>query len=113
MPIVSTKNIDETNRKRRTRTEAGSCRQIAIVLDLDALRHAIVTKDITNGRMLDLFDLLGKLDQKLGNPALTLTVLPLKHNDSAKLAAILEFDVPTDEHTTVAVTAPQTKGRVS
>ena len=32
---------------------------------------------------------------------------------SAKLAAILEFDVPTDEHRTVAVTAPQTKGRVS
>ena len=34
--------------------------------------------------------LLKKLDRKLDNPALALTVLPLKHNDAARVAATLE-----------------------
>jgi general secretion pathway protein D len=34
--------------------------------------------------------LLKKLDRKLDNPSLALTVLPLKHNDAAKVAVTLE-----------------------
>ena len=34
--------------------------------------------------------LLKKLDRKLDNPSMALTVLPLKHNDAAKVAATLE-----------------------
>ncbi|MEY4689979.1 MAG: putative type secretion system protein precursor [Verrucomicrobiota bacterium] len=34
--------------------------------------------------------LLKKLDRKLDNPSLALTVLPLKHNDAARVAATLE-----------------------
>ncbi len=37
-----------------------------------------------------LDDLLKRLDAKLENPSLTLTVLSLKHNDSAKVATIIE-----------------------
>ena len=37
-----------------------------------------------------LDDLLKRLDAKQDNPALTLTVLPLKHNDSAKVATTIE-----------------------
>jgi type II secretory pathway component GspD/PulD (secretin) len=35
-------------------------------------------------------DLLKRLDAKAENPALTLTVLPLKHNDSARVASLIE-----------------------
>ncbi len=35
-------------------------------------------------------DLLKQLDVTPGNPALTLTVLPLKHNDSARVASMIE-----------------------
>ena len=35
-------------------------------------------------------DLVKKLDVKMENPALTLSVLPLKHNDSARVATLLE-----------------------
>ncbi len=37
-----------------------------------------------------LDDLLKRLDTRMDNPALTLTVLPLKHNDSAKVATTIE-----------------------
>ena len=37
-----------------------------------------------------LDDLLKRLDAKMDNPALTLTVLPLQHNDSAKVATTIE-----------------------
>ena len=35
-------------------------------------------------------DLLKRLDVKMENPALTLSVVPLKHNDSARVAAVVE-----------------------
>lgn len=35
-------------------------------------------------------DLLKRLDTKLENPTLSLTVIPLKHNDSARVASIVE-----------------------
>jgi type II secretory pathway component GspD/PulD (secretin) len=39
---------------------------------------------------LAIDDLLKRLDTKVGNPALTLTVLPLKNNDSARVASLLQ-----------------------
>ncbi len=48
----------------------------------------LVTANQEDNRSID--DLLGRLDQKLTNPSLTLTVVPLKHNDSAKVATMIE-----------------------
>ena len=48
----------------------------------------LVAANMEDNRTLD--DLVKRLDQKLENPSLTLTVLPLKHNDSAKVASMLE-----------------------
>ncbi|HXG46164.1 MAG TPA: secretin N-terminal domain-containing protein, partial [Methylomirabilota bacterium] len=48
----------------------------------------LITANQEDNRAID--ELLKRLDAKLENPALTLTVLPLKHNDSAKVAALLE-----------------------
>jgi type II secretory pathway component GspD/PulD (secretin) len=39
---------------------------------------------------LAIDDLVKRLDAKLENPSLTLTMIPLKHNDSARVAALLE-----------------------
>ncbi len=48
----------------------------------------LVTANQEDNRAID--DLLLKLDQKMANPALTLTVVPLKHNDSARVATMIE-----------------------
>jgi type II secretion system protein D len=48
----------------------------------------LVTANQEDNRTID--DLLLKLDQKVANPALSLTVLPLKHNDAGKVAATIE-----------------------
>ncbi|HYE30915.1 MAG TPA: secretin N-terminal domain-containing protein [Methylomirabilota bacterium] len=48
----------------------------------------LVTATMEDNGIID--DLLKRLDQKLENPALTLTVLPLKHNDAARTATMIE-----------------------
>lgn len=48
----------------------------------------IVTANQEDNGLID--DLLKKLDVKTDNPSLTLSVLPLKHNDSARVATMLE-----------------------
>jgi type II secretion system protein D len=48
----------------------------------------LVAASQEDNRALD--ELLQRLDRKQDNPALTLTVLPLKHNDSAKIATTIE-----------------------
>lgn len=48
----------------------------------------LVAANQEDNRTLD--ELLTRLDAKQENPALTLTVLPLKHNDSARVATTLE-----------------------
>ncbi|HAM73690.1 MAG TPA: hypothetical protein DCM86_18810 [Verrucomicrobiales bacterium] len=48
----------------------------------------LVTANQEDNRSID--DLVKRLDVKMENPSLTLTVLPLKHNDSARVAALVE-----------------------
>ncbi len=59
-----------------------------VILPDSRSNSLLVAANMEDNRTLD--DLLKKLDQKLENPSLTLTVLPLKHNDSAKVATMIE-----------------------
>jgi type II secretory pathway component GspD/PulD (secretin) len=59
-----------------------------IVLPDTRSNSLLVAASQEDNQTLD--DLLLRLDAKQDNPALTLTVLPLKHNDSAKVAATIE-----------------------
>jgi len=48
----------------------------------------LITASQEDNRAID--ELLQRLDTRLDNPALQLTVLPLKHNDAARVAAMIE-----------------------
>lgn len=59
-----------------------------IILPDPRSNSLLVTANQEDNRTID--DLLGRLDQKTANPALTLTVLALVHNDSARVATLVE-----------------------
>lgn len=63
-------------------------RQRPVILADPRGNNLLVTANQEDHRSLD--ELLKKLDVKLENPSLTLTVMPLKHNDSARVAVLLE-----------------------
>ena len=48
----------------------------------------LITANQEDNRMID--ELLQKLDTRMDNPSLQLTVLPLKHNDAARVGAMIE-----------------------
>jgi type II secretory pathway component GspD/PulD (secretin) len=48
----------------------------------------LITANQEDNRAID--ELLQRLDTRMDNPALQLTVLPLKHNDAARVAAMIE-----------------------
>ena len=59
-----------------------------IILPDPRSNSLLVTANQEDNRTID--DLLKKLDVKLANPALTLNVIGLKHNDSARVATLVE-----------------------
>ena len=63
-------------------------RQRPVILPDARVNALLVSAGKADNDVVD--DLLKKLDRKLDNPALALTVIPLKHNDAAKVAATLE-----------------------
>ena len=67
---------------------ADSQRTRPIVLPDTRSNSLLVAASQEDNRTLD--DLLKHLDAKMDNPALALTVLPLKHNDCAKVATTIE-----------------------
>jgi type II secretory pathway component GspD/PulD (secretin) len=63
-------------------------RQKPVILPDARVNALLVSAGKADNEVID--DLLKKLDRKLDNPSLMLTVIPLKHNDAAKVAATLE-----------------------
>ncbi len=63
-------------------------RQKPIIIPDTRANALLVAASQDDNKTLD--DLLAKLDAKLENPALTLTVIPLKNNDSGRVAPLLE-----------------------
>ncbi len=63
-------------------------RKRPIILADPRSNSLLVSADNEDNKTLE--DLLQKLDRKMENPALTLTVIPLKHNDCARVATTVE-----------------------
>ena len=63
-------------------------RQKPIILPDPRANVLLVAASQDDNATLD--DLLGKLDQKLENPALALVVIPLRNNDAARVANLIE-----------------------
>ena len=63
-------------------------RQKPVILADSRINALLVSAARDDNEIID--NLLKKLDLKLENPALRLTVIPLKHNDAAKVAGTLE-----------------------
>jgi type II secretory pathway component GspD/PulD (secretin) len=85
--IASTLTTLFTQRYAAARTPDVS-RQHPIILADPRSNSLLVTANQEDNKAID--DLLKKLDAKMTNPALELAVLPLKHNDSARVATMLE-----------------------
>jgi type II secretory pathway component GspD/PulD (secretin) len=69
-------------------TSADIKRQKPIIIPDTRANALLVAASQDDNKTLD--ELLAKLDAKLENPALTLTVIPLKNNDSGRVAPLLE-----------------------
>ncbi len=67
---------------------AESTRNKPVILADSRSNSLLVAAGQDDNRTLD--DLLTRLDAKQDNPALTLTVIPLKHNDSARVTTLVE-----------------------
>lgn len=65
-----------------------SQRNAPIIIPDPRSNGLMVVAGIEDGKALD--ELLAKLDQKPENPAITLTVIPLRHNDSVRMAESLQ-----------------------
>jgi type II secretory pathway component GspD/PulD (secretin) len=63
-------------------------RQKPIIIADTRANALLVAASQDDNKTLD--ELLARLDAKLENPALTLTVIPLKHNDAGRVAPLLE-----------------------
>lgn len=63
-------------------------RQKPVILPDSRVNALLVSAARDDNEVID--DLLKKLDRKLENPSLVLTVIPLKHNDAAKVATTIE-----------------------
>jgi type II secretion system protein D len=63
-------------------------RQKPVILPDSRVNALLVSAARDDNEVID--DLLKKLDRKLENPSLALTVIPLKHNDAAKVATTIE-----------------------
>lgn len=63
-------------------------RQAPIILADPRSNSLLVTANQEDNKAID--ELLKKLDAKMQNPALTLTVIPMKHNDAGRVSVILE-----------------------
>ena len=59
--------IQKANRKRGTRSESGSRRQIAMVLNLDTVMDSMFAQDVTDGGMLDFIDGLCQFDLRIND----------------------------------------------
>ena len=68
--------------------DAENARNKPVILADSRSNALLVAANQEDNRTLD--DLLAKLDARQDNPALTLTVIPLRHNDSARVATVLE-----------------------
>ena len=59
-----------------------------VILADSRINGLLISAAVDDNAIID--DLIKRLDKRLENPALTLSILPLKHNDAGKLATTIE-----------------------
>ena len=71
-PVERVHRVDQAHGERRARAEPRPRRQIAVVVDLEALVHVQPFEHAANRRVLDLADLLDVLDDRVDDAELVI-----------------------------------------